>query len=55
MGGITYQVREGDVILMPPFLTHLIRATSEVPLIQYIVHFDLFGIVGVLLAGTSRS
>ncbi|WP_206438424.1 AraC family transcriptional regulator [Paenibacillus whitsoniae] len=42
MGGITYQVKEGDVILMPPFLTHLIRATSDAPLIQYIVHFDLF-------------
>lgn len=42
MGGITYQVREGDVLVMPPFLTHLIRATSETPLIQYIVHFDLF-------------
>ncbi|UKS27560.1 AraC family transcriptional regulator [Paenibacillus sp. HWE-109] len=42
MDGITYQVQEGDVLLMPPFLTHLIRSTSPEPLIQYIVHFDLF-------------
>lgn len=40
--GISYYVKEGDIILMPPFLTHIIRSTSFVPLIQYIVHFDLF-------------
>ncbi|KQX45226.1 MULTISPECIES: AraC family transcriptional regulator [unclassified Paenibacillus] len=42
LDGIKYQVKEGDILLMPPFMAHIIRSTSEVPLIQYIFHFDLY-------------
>ncbi|WP_051236840.1 helix-turn-helix transcriptional regulator [Paenibacillus pinihumi] len=40
LGGTTYPIAEGDVVLMHPFMPHVIRTTSEVPLIQYIFHFD---------------
>lgn len=40
LGGETYPVREGDAVLIPPLVPHIIRSTSEVPLIQYIFHFD---------------
>ncbi|WP_028562972.1 AraC family transcriptional regulator [Paenibacillus pinihumi] len=41
--GVKYVVREGDVVLMHPFMSHLIRSTtSGLPLIQYIFHFDLY-------------
>lgn len=42
LDGVKYEVKEGDILLMPPFMAHIIRSTSEVPLIQYIVHFDLY-------------
>lgn len=42
LDGVKYHVKEGDILLMPPFMAHIIRSTSEVPLIQYIVHFDLY-------------
>ncbi|GGG64476.1 AraC family transcriptional regulator [Paenibacillus radicis (ex Gao et al. 2016)] len=42
LNGVKYQAKEGDLFLMPPLLPHIIRTTSDVPLIQYIVHFDLF-------------
>ncbi|MCY9670378.1 AraC family transcriptional regulator [Paenibacillus alginolyticus] len=42
LDGVKYQVKEGDILLMPPFMAHIIRSTSEVPLIQYIFHFDLY-------------
>jgi AraC-like DNA-binding protein len=42
LNGIKYSVREGDVILMHPFLQHVIVTTSPIPLIQYIFHFDLY-------------
>jgi AraC-like DNA-binding protein len=42
LNGVNYSVKEGDVLMMPPFMAHIIRSTSTVPLIQYIVHFDLF-------------
>ncbi|WP_409340410.1 AraC family ligand binding domain-containing protein [Paenibacillus sp. MBLB4367] len=42
LDGVKYQVKEGDILLMPPFMGHIIRSISEVPLIQYIVHFDLY-------------
>ncbi|TVX97398.1 AraC family transcriptional regulator [Cohnella terricola] len=41
LNGVKYTAKEGDIFLMPPFLSHIIRSTSDVPLIQYIVHFDL--------------
>jgi AraC-like DNA-binding protein/quercetin dioxygenase-like cupin family protein len=40
LDGASYSVAEGDVVLMPPHMTHIIRSTSELPLIQYIFHFD---------------
>ncbi|MDQ8736205.1 AraC family transcriptional regulator [Paenibacillus sp. LHD-38] len=41
LNGVKYLAKEGDLFLMPPLLPHIIRTTSDVPLIQYIVHFDL--------------
>ncbi|MCR8659939.1 helix-turn-helix transcriptional regulator [Paenibacillus endoradicis] len=41
LDGIKYQLHAGDALIMPPFMLHLIHATSVTPLIQYIVHFDL--------------
>jgi AraC-like DNA-binding protein len=42
LNGVKYLAKEGDLFLMPPMLPHIIRTTSDVPLIQYIVHFDLY-------------
>lgn len=42
LDGVKYEVGEGDVIVMHPLMSHLIRSTSDLPLIQYIFHFDLF-------------
>ncbi|WP_256758816.1 AraC family transcriptional regulator [Cohnella sp. WQ 127256] len=42
LSGVKYEAREGDILLMHPFMSHIIRSTSSVPLIQYIFHFDLF-------------
>ncbi|WP_202887197.1 helix-turn-helix domain-containing protein [Cohnella zeiphila] len=42
LNGVKYLAGEGDVFLMPPFMPHLIRTTSAVPLIQHIVQFDLY-------------
>lgn len=39
--GMRYQLKSGDVLIIPPLMVHLIHATSKTPLIQYIVHFDL--------------
>ncbi|MFF2483464.1 AraC family transcriptional regulator [Paenibacillus sp. NPDC058071] len=41
LGGVKYAVREGDMLLMHPYMPHIINSTSSVPLIQYIFHFDL--------------
>ncbi len=40
LNGVAYRVAEGDVVLMPPYMPHIIRSVSDRPLIQYIVHFD---------------
>ncbi|MFF2481736.1 helix-turn-helix domain-containing protein [Paenibacillus sp. NPDC058071] len=42
LNGVQYEIKAGDVILIPPMKLHFIRATSSEPLIQYIFHFDLF-------------
>jgi AraC-like DNA-binding protein len=42
LNGVKYLAKEGDLFLMPPMLPHIIRTTSDVPLIQYIVHLDLY-------------
>lgn len=40
--GEKYCVKQGDVILIAPFQTHVILSTGEEPLMQYIMHFDLY-------------
>ncbi|BBI33995.1 helix-turn-helix transcriptional regulator [Cohnella abietis] len=42
LGGVKYEAREGDILLMHPLMSHIIKSTSTVPLIQFIFHFDLF-------------
>ncbi|MBW7453256.1 AraC family transcriptional regulator [Paenibacillus sepulcri] len=42
LNGVKYLVQEGDVLLMSPFMSHIIRTTSAAPVIQYIFHFDLY-------------
>lgn len=42
LNGVKYTVQEGDVLLMHPFMPHIITSTSAVPLTQYIFHFDLY-------------
>jgi len=42
IGGASYPISEGDVVLLPPFVPHIIRSTSDEPLIQYIFHFDCY-------------
>ncbi|MFD0693555.1 AraC family transcriptional regulator [Paenibacillus sp. GCM10027628] len=42
LNGVKYHVKEGDVLLMHPLMSHIIRSTSTLPLIQYIFHFDLY-------------
>lgn len=42
LNGVKYYVKEGDVLLMHPLMSHIIRSTSTLPLIQYIFHFDLY-------------
>lgn len=40
--GKMYHLVKGDVIIIPPCLTHVILSTSDEPLLQYIFHFDFF-------------
>ncbi len=35
LSGVKYEAREGDILLMSPFMSHIIKSTSTVPLIQY--------------------
>lgn len=42
LDGVKYYVKEGDILLMHPYMSHIIRSTSTFPLIQYIFHFDLY-------------
>ncbi|WP_139999364.1 AraC family transcriptional regulator [Paenibacillus paridis] len=42
LSGIKYLVKEGDVLLMHPYMSHIIKSTTSAPLIQYIFHFDLY-------------
>jgi len=42
LNGMQYELHAGDALLMPPFMLHFIQSASAVPLIQYIVHFDLY-------------
>lgn len=40
--GIRYSLHTGNVIIMPPYKTHLIISNGNEPLVQYIMHFDYF-------------
>lgn len=40
--GAIYPVSKGDLVLVPPFVRHIVNVTSSRPLVQYITHFDLF-------------
>ena len=40
--GVSYTLSEGDVILFPPLVTHMIIQHDQQLLTQYIFHFDLF-------------
>ena len=40
--GRRYHMKEGDFILIPPYLHHLIMKTNAEPLIQYVLHFDFY-------------
>lgn len=40
--GVKYHVKQGDVIIIAPFQTHVILSMGEEPLMQYIMHFDLY-------------
>lgn len=42
LNGVAYPVSQGDMVLMPPLMPHVIRSVSEQPLVQYIVHFDCY-------------
>lgn len=42
LNGVKFIAKEGDILLMHPHLPHIIRSTSEIPLVQYIFHFDLY-------------
>lgn len=40
LGGRKYIVKHGDMILMSPYMLHVIRAPAGVSIVQYVVHFD---------------
>lgn len=40
--GIRYSLKKGDVILIPPFQTHVIVPLGKETLAQHILHFDFF-------------
>ncbi|MDI4649275.1 AraC family transcriptional regulator [Cohnella hashimotonis] len=42
LNGVKYAVKEGDLLLMPSFMPHIIRSASDIPLIQWVCHFDLY-------------
>ncbi|MEK8131829.1 AraC family transcriptional regulator [Paenibacillus filicis] len=42
LNGVKYDVQEGDILLMHPFMPHIIKSASDAPLVQYIVHLDLY-------------
>lgn len=40
--GVQYYVRPGDMVLMPPYLRHIINTDCGEPMDQFVIHFDLF-------------
>jgi AraC-like DNA-binding protein len=41
MADMQYAVQPGDLIIIPPYLLHIINCCKNEPLIQYVIHFDL--------------
>lgn len=41
INGVCYTLKKGDVILIPPYMHHLVRSHHDT-IIQYVMHFDLF-------------
>lgn len=42
INGNKYVCGVGDIIIIPPFKTHIVRSLGTEPLVQYIFHFDFF-------------
>lgn len=40
--GNKYMLSAGSVIIIPPFMTHIILSHGKEPLVQYIMHFDFY-------------
>jgi AraC-like DNA-binding protein len=41
MADMQYAVQPGDMIIIPPYLLHIINCAKNEPLLQYVIHFDL--------------
>ncbi len=41
MADMQYAVQPGDLIIIPPYLLHIINCCKNEPLMQYVIHFDL--------------
>jgi len=39
---IKYTVKKGDMILMPPYMRHIINTDRDKGIDQYVIHFDVF-------------
>jgi len=42
MANHMYQVMPGNLILLPPFMLHVVRPVGRGNLVQYVIHFELF-------------
>ncbi|MCM1135238.1 MAG: AraC family transcriptional regulator [Clostridium sp.] len=42
VNGISYHLHTGSIIIIPPYMTHVIISNSTEPFIQYIMHFDFY-------------
>jgi AraC-like DNA-binding protein len=39
--GQRYFLQAGDIIIMHPFCTHIVKSNATIPFLQYILHFDM--------------
>lgn len=42
VNGISYRLHAGNIIIIPPYMTHVIMSKSAEPFVQYIMHFDFY-------------
>lgn len=40
--GDEYNICPGDIVLMPPYMLHILIPSPSTELLQYVIHFDLF-------------